>query len=132
MNLLLSFTTGILTGLLLTGRNDSFIDSLRKWINETCRDNKKKREEIEDTIEKNLPDFHTWVKQGAERRRIFMRKIFFALIFVLAAILCIQYIRACSHENGQPPKTFQFNNTQVSAPATETPTPESTEETTEQ
>ena len=69
MNILLSFTIGVLTGLLLTGRNDSFIGSLRKWINETSRENKKKREEIEETIEKNLPDFHTWVKQGAERRR---------------------------------------------------------------
>ena len=132
MNLLLSFTIGVLTGLLLTGRNDSFIGSLRKWINETSKDSRKKREEIEDTIEKNLPDFHTWVKQGAERKRILKRKIFVALIVVLAAVLCIQYIRACSHENGQSPKTFQSNKAQKSTPITETTAPESTEETTEQ
>lgn len=129
MNLLLSFTIGVLTGLLLTGRNDSFIDSLRKWINETCRDNKKKREEIEDTIEKNLPDFHNWVKQGAERKRKLRRKILFYLLLVLAGVLLVQYIRACTYENGQSPKTFQFNNTQESPPEKEVPTTESAEET---
>ena len=115
MNILLSFTIGVLTGLLLTGRNDSFIGSLRKWINETSRENKKKREEIEETIEKNLPDFHNWVKQGAERRRILRRKILFYLLFALAGVLLFQHIRACSHENGQSPETFQFNNPRESS-----------------
>ena len=69
MNLLLSFAIGVLTGLLLTGRNDSFIGSLRKWINETSKDSRKKREEIEETIEKTLAGLSYLGETGGREKK---------------------------------------------------------------
>ncbi len=125
MTFLLSFIAGILIGVLFSGTNDSFIDSLRKWFNESTKDNEKKRAELEDTIEKNLPDFRQWIKQEAERKRKLKRKLLLYYLLVLTLMLFFQIMQLISGEHKQLASIFQFNNKQQSAPEKESTTPES-------
>ncbi|MCI5116622.1 MAG: hypothetical protein D3920_11475 [Candidatus Electrothrix sp. AW2] len=97
MNLLLAFTAGIILGTLVNGRNDTFIDSLRKWLNATTKDNQAKRAQLEDNIEKNLPEFRQWMKQEAEKKRNLQRKLRFYFFLLIALFLLFQYIKTNAH-----------------------------------
>jgi hypothetical protein len=124
MTILLSFIAGILIGMLLNGTNDTFTDSLRKWLNETAKQNKGRRAEFEDNIEKNLPEFRRWVKQEAERKRKLKRKFLLYCLLVLAVVLFFQSIEFSPDENKQTSSVFQTNNKQQSALEKDSTTPE--------
>jgi hypothetical protein len=124
MTILLSFIAGILIGMLLNGTNDTFTDSLRKWLNETAKQNKGRRAEFEDNIEKNLPEFRRWVKQEAERKRKLKRKLLLYCLLVLAVVLFFQSIEFSPDENKQTSSVFQTNNKQQSALEKDSTTPE--------
>ncbi|RWX45354.1 hypothetical protein H206_00980 [Candidatus Electrothrix aarhusensis] len=124
MTILLSFIAGILIGMLLNGTNDTFTDSLRKWLNETAKNDKRRRAEFEDNIEKNLPEFRRWVKQEAERKRKLKRKLLLYCLLVLAVVLFFQSIEFSPDENKQTSSVFQTNNKQQSALEKDSTTPE--------
>ena len=124
MTILLSFIAGILIGMLLNGTNDTFTDSLRKWLNETAKNDKRRRAEFEDNIEKNLPEFRRWVKQEAERKSKLKRKLLLYCLLVLAVVLLFQSIEFSPDENKQTSSVFQTNNKQQSALEKDSTTPE--------
>ncbi|CAK8724053.1 YtxH-like protein [Candidatus Electrothrix laxa] len=126
MKILIAFIAGILIGVLLNGTNDTFIDSLRKWLNETAKNDKGRRAEFEDNIEKNLPEFRRWVKQEAERKRKLKRKLLLYCLLVLAVVLLFQSIEFSPDENKQISSVFQTNNKQQSALEKDSTTPEAT------
>ncbi|CAK8714015.1 YtxH-like protein [Candidatus Electrothrix aarhusensis] len=110
--------------MLLNGTNDTFTDSLRKWLNETAKNDKRRRAEFEDNIEKNLPEFRRWVKQEAERKRKLKRKLLLYCLLVLAVVLFFQSIEFSPDENKQTSSVFQTNNKQQSALEKDSTTPE--------
>ncbi|MCI5123466.1 MAG: hypothetical protein D3925_03065 [Candidatus Electrothrix sp. AR5] len=109
MKILIAFIAGILLGVLFNGTNDTFIDSLRRWLNETGKQSKGKRAELEDNIEKTLPEFRRWVKQEAERKRKLKRKFLLYCLLVLAIVLLFQSIEFSPDENKQTSSVFQTN-----------------------
>lgn len=124
MKILIAFIAGILIGMLLNGTNDTFTDSLRKWLNETAKNDKRRRAEFEDNIEKNLPEFRRWVKQEAERKSKLKRKLLLYCLLVLAVVLFFQSIEFSPDENKQTSSVFQTNNKQQSALEKDSTTPE--------
>lgn len=124
MKILIAFIAGILLGVLFNGTNDTFIDSLRRWLNETAKQSKGKRAEFEDNIEKNLPEFRRWVKQEAERKRKLKRKLLLYCLLVLAVVLFFQSIEFSPDENKQTSSVFQTNNKQQSALEKDSTAPE--------
>ncbi|MCW5212641.1 hypothetical protein VU04_06995 [Desulfobulbus sp. TB] len=109
MTILLAFIAGIILGTLVNGRNDTFIDSLRKWLNDTAKGNEEKRAEIEDSIEKNLPEFRKWMKKEAERKRKLQRKLQLYFLLLIALFLLFQYIKIDPEKNKNTSPFIQTN-----------------------
>jgi len=129
--ILLAFIAGILVGVIVTKTDDTFLDSLRKWLDEKTNGDKTQRIAIEYDIEKNLPDFRKWVKQQKEEKRKDRRKYFLYYLLLLTFMILIYITQIISGEHKQLSSIFQFNNKQPSAPEEESTAPESAEETTD-
>ena len=128
--ILLAFIAGILVGVVVTKTDDTFLDSLRKWLEEVTKDEPKKRADIEYDIEKTLPNFRKWVKEQKEEKRKSRRKYFLYYLLALTVMLLIYIMQIIPSEYKQISSSFQFNNTQKSAPEKESTRPDSAEKTT--